>query len=152
MAKALARRLALTIALGSCCVSAPALARVEGGSSYTKAQTFSGALRLLRVDRGYEIVEKDVEAAYVLFRYPLPGQKMPANGALEVVETPSGVKVFVQLARLPEYHETVLRDALLRKLREDYGPPPPKPAPAPPAKPKPEAPAQPAPAKPDDEE
>jgi hypothetical protein len=156
MASALAPRLALAVALGSSCFGAPAsaLARVEGGSSYTKAQTFSGALRLLRVDRGYEIVEKDVEAAYVLFHYPLPGQKTPANGALEVVETTSGVKVFVQLARLPEYQEALLRDALLKKLREDYGPPPPKPAPAPPAKPNPPAdsPAKPAPAKPDDDE
>jgi hypothetical protein len=156
MANASAQRLAVAISLAACSSSAVAFARVEGGSSYTKAQTFSGALRLLRVDRGYEIVEKDVDAAYVLFHYPLPGQKTPGNGALEVVETASGVKVFVQLARMPEYHETLLRDALLKKLREDYGPPPPKPAPAPPAKPKPDppadAPSKPAPAKPDDEE
>jgi hypothetical protein len=153
MAKALARTLAVAISLGCCGLSAPAFARVEAGSSYTKAQTFSGALRLLRVDRGYEIVEKDVEAAYVLFRYPLSGQKALANGAMEVVETTAGVKIFVQLARMPEYQEALLRDALLKKLREDYGPPPPKPAPAPPAKPSPpaDAPKKPAPVKPDDE-
>lgn len=152
MAQPLARRLSLALALACCSLSAAAQARVEGGSSYTKAQTFSGALRLLRVDRGYEVVEKDVDAAYVLFRYPLPGQKELANGALEVVETTSGVKVFVQLARMPAYHETLLRDALLKKLREDYGPPPPKPAP--PAKPDPPAdvPAKPAPVKPDNED
>lgn len=152
MAQALARRLSLALALACFCLSGPARARVEAGSSYTKAQTFSGALRLLRVDRGYEVVEKDVDAAYVLFRYPLPGQKELANGALEVVETTAGVKVFVQLTRMPAYHETLLRDALLKKLREDYGPPPPKAAP--PAKPSPpaDAPAKPAPAQPDDEE
>jgi hypothetical protein len=156
MATAREQRLVLSTALGAICfgLSSAALARVEAGSSYTKAQTMSGALRLLRVDRGYEIVEKDVDAAYVLFRYPLPGQKSLGNGALEVIETALGVKVFVQLAQMPAYHETLLRDALLKKLREDYGPPPPKPAPAPPAKPTPpaDAPAKPAPTKPDDEE
>jgi hypothetical protein len=154
MNTARSRLVALAIAFGACCFATPGLARVEGGSSYTKAQTFSGALRLLRVDRGYEIVEKDVDAAYVLFRYPLPGQKSSANGAMEVVETTSGVKVFVQLAQMPSYHEALLRDALLKKLRDDYGPPPPKPAPAPPAKPNPpaDAPTKPAPSKPDDDD
>ena len=152
MAPALARRLSLAAALACCGLSAPALGRVEAGSSYTKAQTFSGALRLLRVDRGYEIVEKDVDAAYVLFRYPLAGQKALANGALEVVDTTAGVKVFVQLARLPEYQEAMLRDALLKKLREDYGPPPPKAAPPPKPEPPADPPAKPAPTKPDDED
>ncbi len=130
-------------------VASPASARVEAGSGYTKAQTFSCALRLLRVDRGYAIVEKDADAAYVLFEYPVSGQKTAANGAVEIVETQAGVKVFVQLPRMPSYYETVLRDALLRKLRDEYGPPPPKPPAAdkPPAakdpKQKPEAPKNP---------
>ncbi|HLV68417.1 MAG TPA: hypothetical protein VKY73_21520 [Polyangiaceae bacterium] len=116
--------------------AARAEARVEATSEYTKAQTFSAALRFVRVDRGYEVIEKDADAAYVLFRYPLPGNKGEANGSVEVVETPSGVKLFVQLPRLPEYHEVVLRDALLRKLRDEYGPPPRAPKTPPPEKPK----------------
>jgi hypothetical protein len=103
-----------------------ATARVEATSGYTKAQAFSGALRFLRVDRGYDVLEKDADAAYVLFRYPLPGKQPSASGSVEVVETPRGTKIFVQLPRLPVYHETVLRDALLKKLREEYGTPPPK--------------------------
>lgn len=99
-------------------------ARVEARSAYTKSQTFNGALRFLRVDKGYDVVEKDPDAAYVLFRYPLDG-KATANGSVEVVETPSGTKLVVQLPRLPEYHEVVLRDALLKKLRDEYGSPPP---------------------------
>jgi hypothetical protein len=133
------RRQILLVALGLAgqAVAAPAMARVEAGSGYTKTQTFSAALRFLRVDRGYEIVEKDADAAYLLFRYPLPGRKESASGSLEVVETQAGVKVYVQLPRLPEYHESVLRDGLLRKLREEYGEPKKAPAPAkpPPAKP-----------------
>lgn len=130
----------LLIVAAGLAAPAAASARVEAGSGYSKAQTFSCALRLLRVDRGYAIVEKDPDAAYVLFEYPLNGQKTTASGAVEIVETASGVKVYVQLPRMPAYYETVLRDALLRKLRDEYGPPtansPPKDKPAAPDEPK----------------
>lgn len=112
--------LALTLLLGT----ADANGRVEASSVYTKIQTFSGALRFLRVDRGYEIIEKDPDAAYLLFRYPLPGNQKNASGSVEVVETTAGVKIFLQLPRLPAYHEALLRDGLLQKLREEYGEPP----------------------------
>jgi len=104
-----------------------ARARVEADSAYTKTQTYSGALRYLRVDLGYEVVEKDPDAAYLIFRYPTTGQtKDPPTGTVEVVETESRVKVFVQIPRLPEYHARLLRDGLLKKLREEYGVPPPR--------------------------
>jgi hypothetical protein len=129
----LRRLLAVALCASASTLSGSAAARVEANSAYSKPQTFSCALRLLRVDRGYEVVEKDQDAAYVLFRYPVSGQKELMSGSLEIVETASGVRVFVQLPRLPEYHEALLRDALLRKLREEYGPPAAK---APPEKPK----------------
>jgi len=117
----------------------PARARVEGDSDYSKAQTYSGALRFLRVDMGYEVVEKDPDAAYLVFRYASPGQgKNESTGTLEVVEAGERVRVFVRIPRMPEYHERILRDALLKKLREEYGVPAPrKPAPKPDAKPAP---------------
>lgn len=130
----LARSLAATFLASALFVGATADARVEASSSYTKSQAFSGALRFLRVDRGYDVVEKDPEAAYVLFRYPMPGKQPSSSGSVEVVETSQGTKIYVQLPRMPEYHELVLRDALLKKLREEYGSPPPK-APPPKAKP-----------------
>lgn len=126
----LRRLFALALCASASGFPATAAARVEASSGYSKPQTFSSALRLLRVDRGYEVVEKDPDAAYVLFRYPVRGQKEQASGSLEIVETSTGVRVFVQLPQLPEYHEALLRDALLRKLRDEYGPPPSK-APAP---------------------
>src|SRR5688572_32966841 len=104
----------------------PALARVEAESGYTKAQTYNAALRYLRVDLGYEVVEKDPDAAYLIFRYaPNRATKDPPTGTVEIVATDSRVKVFVQIPRMPEYHERVLRDGLLKKLREEYGVPPP---------------------------
>ena len=103
---------------------APAGARVEGNSDYSKAQTYSGALRYLRVDLGFEVVEKDPDAAYLVFKYTTPNQgKGDSMGTLEVVEAGERVRVFVRIPRMPEYHERVLRDGLLRKLRDEYGVP-----------------------------
>lgn len=114
--------------------AAVAAARVDGDSDYTKAQTYSGALRYLRVDLGYEVVEKDPDAAYLVFRYQPVGQpKDETLGTIEVVENGDRVRVFVRIPRMPEYHERVLRDGLLRKLRDEYGAPVPR-KPEPPAK------------------
>ena len=112
-------------------------ARVEADSAYSKAQTYSGALRYLRVDLGYEVVEKDPDSAYLVFRYAPPGQpKSESFGTVEVVEADEHVRVFVRIPRMPEYHERILRDGLLKKLREEYGTPAPrKPEPKPDDKP-----------------
>lgn len=107
-------------------VSSSAGARVDGSSAYSKAQTYSGALRYVRVDMGYEVVEKDADAAYLIFKYAPPGaaQGVTVTGTLEVIEASAGVRLFVSLPRMPEYYERVLRDGLLRKLRDEYGAPP----------------------------
>lgn len=100
-------------------------ARVTSDSGYTKKQTYSTALRFLRVDRGYEVLERDADAAYLIFRYEPPGQpKSELTGTVEVVETGEKVRIFVQIPQMPEYHERVLRDGLMRKLFEEYGAPP----------------------------
>ncbi len=110
-------------------------ARVEADSEYSKAQTYSGALRYLRVDLGFEVVEKDSDAAYLVFRYEPPGQpKNESLGTVEIVDSGEHVRVFVRIPRMPEYHERVLRDGLLRKLKDEYGPPLPR-KPEPPPKP-----------------
>jgi hypothetical protein len=131
-------------------VSAPqAGAKVEASSGYSKAQTYSGALRYVREDLGYEVVEKDPEAAYLIFKYAAPGQAKSSlvTGTLEVIEAGGTVRLFVTLPRMPEYHERMFRDGLLKKLREEYGAPPApakKPAEKKPAeKPTPDSPATP---------
>ena len=109
-----------------------ARARAEAVSDYTKAQTYSGALRYLRTALDYEVVEKDADAAYLIFKYKRPGQKeREAQGTLEIVEASGKVRVFVQLPEMPEYHERVLCDGLLKKLRDEYGAPRTSPAKAP---------------------
>ena len=97
-------------------------ARVEAESHYTKAQTYSGALRYLRVDKGFEVLEKDPDAAYLIFRYEAPNPpKSSSTGTIEIIEAEERVRVLVQLPKMPEYHERILKDGLLRKLREEYG-------------------------------
>jgi hypothetical protein len=103
-------------------IAAGANARVEAESDYSKAQTYSAALRYLRVDRGFEVLEKDPDAAYLIFKYETVGAgKSSSTGTIEIVEAGARVKLLVQLPRMPEYHERVLKDGLLRKLREEYG-------------------------------
>jgi hypothetical protein len=107
--------------------SRPAHARVEGESAYTKAQTYSAALRYLRAELDYEVVEKDPDAAYLIFKYRDSGRKdRESNGTVEIIETQGKVRLYVQLPRMPEYHERVLRDGLMKKLRDEYGAPPPE--------------------------
>lgn len=134
------------LALSALSLSRSAEARVDGSSSYSKPQTYSGALRYVRVDLGYEVVEKDADAAYLIFKYTAPGSKESVTGTLEVVEAGGNVRLFVSLPRLPEYQERIFRDGLLKKLRDEYGPPPAtkKPAEKPPEKPDGEKPAPPA--------
>jgi len=120
-------------------------ARVDGASVYSKAQTYSGALRYLRVDLGYEVVEKDPDAAYLIFKYTAPGgsKNSAVTGTLEVIESTGGVRLFVNLPRMPEYYERVFRDGLMKKLKDEYGAPPPvakKPVEKAPAEKKPDAP------------
>jgi hypothetical protein len=126
MARSWFRRIFFVLAgLAASALPQPADARVDGSSSYSKAQTYSGALRYVRVDMGYEVLEKDPEAAYLIFKYSIPGgPKEPVTGTLEVVEAAGGVRLFVSLPRMPEYQERIFRDGLLKKLREEYGAPP----------------------------
>ena len=116
--------LTTTLALAAWFDAAPAAARVEARTDYTKVQTYSAALRYLRVDLGYEIVERDADAAYLIFKYSPPGRHSTTNGSIEIVESSDHVRVLVQLPQMPSYHETVLRDGLLDKLRREYGAPP----------------------------
>lgn len=97
---------------------------VETRSGYTKVQTYNAALRYLRVDLGYEVTEKDATAAYLLFKFVPEGRKLATNGAIEIVEQHEGVRLYVRLPEMPRYHEELLSDGLVRKLRDEYGEPP----------------------------
>jgi hypothetical protein len=114
----------------------PAAARSEIEIGYTREQTFSGALRYLRVDLSYEVTEKDPKAAYLLFSFSDPElQKKSGHGSIEVVQRENTVRLLVNLPELPNYREELLQRGLLDKLREEYGEPPAAPPPPEPKKP-----------------
>ena len=96
-------------------------------SPYTFEQTYGAGLRLLRVDLGYKLLEKDKDNGYILFEYTSPesGNKIYA-GSMELVETKEGVHVAVQIPQMPQYHERMIVDQLAKKLSTEYGEPPKK--------------------------
>lgn len=116
-----------------------AWSRAEERLSYTKAQSYRSALRYLRVEQGYEILEKDMESGYLLFKYPRTRASSPdapvVHGSVEVIEREQETALVVQLPDLPSYHERLLIEGLLDKLKADYGAPPIRRAPEPPSRP-----------------
>lgn len=107
--------------------SPEALAAVAYESPYTFEQTFGTALRLLRVDLGCKITEKDTDSGYMLFEYTSSESgKQIHRGSIEVVRGQKGAHVSVQLSSLPRYHEQMIVDALARKLLAEHGEPPPR--------------------------
>lgn len=96
-------------------------------SAYGFERTWNAGMRLVRVDLGLKISEKDEGAGYLLFDYLSPESgKKPVPGSMEFIRSKEtgAVRVVVQIPQMPGYHEQVLVDSLARKLRSDYGDPP----------------------------
>jgi hypothetical protein len=123
---------ALTASIAVALVAFPessATAKSAYDSGYGFDRTWNAGLRLIRVDLGLKVTEKDDTNGYLLFVYESPesGQKA-VPGSMEFIKGKDGqVRVVVQIAQMPGYHEQVLVDSLSRKLRNEYGDPPKKP-------------------------
>jgi hypothetical protein len=116
-------------ALGAFGAVRSADAKTNFDSPYTLAQTFNAALRLVRIDLGFTVTEKDPAVAYVLFDYKSTESGARAvPGSIQMLDTGRTVKVVVQLGQMPRYHEQVVSDALAKKLRDEYGEPPARPS------------------------
>ncbi len=111
--------------------------------SYPFDQVWPTAIRYLRVDRGYTIVDRDAEAGYILFDFPVDGDAR-GSGSLEMfaMEDASGrpsVQVSVSTGAGPVHLPSSIVDGLAAKVRAERGqpaPPPPKDEPEPDQKPK----------------
>lgn len=103
-----------------------ALAKSERVTRYAYEQIWPTAVRFLRVDAGYNILEKDAEAGYVLFEASEEGKTF--RGSLELVKIKDengreSVRMVLNIDDRPTYVETGLLDRLERKLRDEYGMP-----------------------------
>jgi hypothetical protein len=98
-------------------------------SPYGYDRTWNAALRLVRVDNGWKVTEKDEANGYLLFEYTSPENRKPSPGSLELIRShdDDDVDVVVQIAQMPRYHEQIVIDALTAKMRREYGDPPARP-------------------------
>jgi hypothetical protein len=112
----------------------PAQARVTQDERYSFDVTWNTAVRLIRVDFGFAITERDRETGFVMFNYVEQGRSTP--GSIELVharvEGVDGCRVVITLPQMPQYVERLIASRLARKLRDEYGEPPSAPRPAPP--------------------
>ncbi len=97
-------------------------------ASYPSDLVWATAVRFLRVDLRFPVLEKDKEAGYILFDYVQEAKVY--KGALELVafEEASGraaTRVAVSVPDLPRHIEAVLLEKLARKLKEELGSPAP---------------------------
>ncbi len=94
-------------------------------------QVWGAAIRLIRVDQGYPIKDRDPEVGYFLFDYRDDGRMYPGSVELVRIEDEGGgpIRAVVQIPAMPSYIERMLLDKLKKKLMDEYGeplPPPPK--------------------------
>ena len=102
--------------------------------SYPMEFVWPTAIRYLKVDRQYEVSEKDRDSGYVLFNFPHGSTS--GTGSLEMLETTDvsgrkAVRLMVSTSNGPAHLPHTLAEGILAKLRAERG----QPAPPPPSSP-----------------
>ncbi len=92
---------------------------------YPIEMSWNAVIRLVRVDMGFAITERDRESGFLLFTYRDTTRSSAAS--IELIPTQvdgvAGVRVVAQISAMPSYMERHLLTRLDRKLHEDYGEP-----------------------------
>jgi hypothetical protein len=119
---------AFLFSIGLASISPPACARTTAETAYSPGEVWSTAIRFLRIDRGFQILERDAEAGYVLFGY-VDGETK-ARGAFEILSKRDEKDrlttiLVINIPDVPHHVERLLLDKLDRKLREELGSPSP---------------------------
>ena len=132
------RLLALLPILATLLTPGSALAKKTEDFRHTYDQVWGAAIRLIRVDQGYPIKDRDPTVGYFLFDYEDDGRMYPGSVELIHIEDQGGgpIRVVMQIPAMPSYIERMLLDKLAKKLIDEYGvpsPPAKKPKEAPPA-------------------
>lgn len=113
--------------------------------SYPIDQVWPTAIRYLRIDRGFEITDRDRDAGYLLFEFPLE-EKRIGSGSVEMFEAVdaagrASVSISVNTGAGPVHLPNSILDGIAAKVRAERGqpspPPPPKQEEPPPKQDKP---------------
>jgi hypothetical protein len=94
-------------------------ARAQQIFHYPLDDIYSTAVRFVRIDRGCPILDRDPQAAYLVFE--CREDKRMQSGTLEMFRTPDGVRVQVTLKEAPSYVEARFLEGLAHKLRDERG-------------------------------
>lgn len=117
----------LFLSLAVMALASGAEARTVRDQPFSREHTWNAAIRLIRVDMGCAITERDPENGYFTFDWRDGRRTVP--GSIEVipaeVDGRPGTRVVVQIALMPSYVEAMLLTRLRAKLVSDYGEPPP---------------------------
>lgn len=120
--------------LGSIATAHVAFARSALETPYPVDQIWSTAVRFLRVDQRFPVLEKDKDAGYILFDYVEESTKVhKASLELVAVVQSSGrqaTKVVLTIPDKPRHVEALILEKLQKKAIEELGtplPPPPRP-------------------------
>ncbi|MDB4932423.1 MAG: hypothetical protein JWM10_4907 [Myxococcaceae bacterium] len=107
--------------------SATAEARTVRDEPYSMETTWNAAVRLVRIDMGMPILERDQDMGFFTFSYREGARTVP--GSVEMVRTEvdgrPGARIIVQIPQMPTYVESLILTRLARKLRSEFGEPPP---------------------------
>ena len=123
-------RLSAPIAFYILLLPAVAGAKKTEDFRHTYEQVWGAAIRLIRVDQGYPIKDRDETVGYFLFDYQDDGRAHPGSVELIRIEENGApkIRVVMQIPAMPSYIERMLLDKLEKKLGHDYGEPPPPPS------------------------
>jgi hypothetical protein len=101
-------------------------ATINRDLTYRYTQIWNGLVRFLRVDNGFQVVEKNKTAGYIMFEYREKGKTFPSSFELIPVVRDGRyyIRVGLRIADMPTYIEVVLFDKLIVKLKKDFGLPP----------------------------
>lgn len=122
------KRLAAMLVLAALLVPATGRAKKTEDFRHSYAQVWGAAIRLIRVDQGYPIKDRDEGVGYFLFDYRDDGRTYPGSVELVRVEDKTGtIRVVIQIPAMPSYIERMLLDKLEKKLIDEYGEPAPTP-------------------------
>ena len=88
-------------------------------------QVWGAAIRLIRVEQGYPIKDRDEEVGYFLFDYRDDGRMYPGSVELVRIEDQGGgpIRAVIQIPAMPSYIERMLLDKLKKKLFDEFGEP-----------------------------